>query len=392
MLDSFYLAWQYLRYNKLKTAILIACITLVSTLPLSLNLLLFASEKQLMLRANDTPLLVGNQGSDLDLAINSLYFTSQPPDPISMVDVEQLRDSNLAQAIPLYLQFQARNYPIVGTTLEYFSFRNLTPRQGSYFNVLGDCVLGASVAERLDLKPGDSLVSSPETLFDLGGIYPLKMRVVGVLAKTYTADDDAIFTDIKTTWVIQGLGHGHQNLAQSGTSDVILKREAGNISANAKLRQYTEITPENINSFHFHGDSIAFPLTAVIAIPLDQKSSALLRGRYESEHSNRQIVKPTAVVEELLVEIFKIRNLLNIIFALVILATAIAIILIFNLSLRLRQRELETNFKLGCSRAMMVRLVAAEVLIIMAISFSLTGVITAGLSKFKQQITRTLIS
>ena len=83
------------------------------------------------------------------------------------------------------------------------------------------------------------------------------------------------------------------------------------------------------------------------------------------------------MVEELLVEIFKIRNLLNIIFVLVILATLIAIVLIFNLSLRLCQREIETSFKLGCSRAMIARLIAAEVAIILVISFSLTGLITA---------------
>ena len=392
MLDSFYLAWQYLPYNKLKTAILIACITIISALPLSLNLFLKASEKQLTGRAKNTPLLIGNQGSELDLAISSLYFTSQSPAPIAMADLEEVRESKLAQPIPLYLQFQARNHPIIGTTVEYFPFRNLTLRQGRYFNLLGDCVLGATVARRLNLKPGDSLISSPDTLFALGGIYPLKMKVVGILAKTNTADDDAIFTDIKTTWIIQGLGHGHLNLTQSGTPDLILKRDAGKITANAKLRQYNEITPENIGSFHFHGEQLTFPITAIIAIPLDQKSEALLRGRYQSDRIDRQILKPTAVVEELLVEIFKIRNLLNIIFALVILATSIAIILIFNLSLRLRQDEIQTSFKLGCSRAMIARLIAAEVLIILAISFSLTSLIVAGLSTFKQQITRTLIS
>lgn len=392
MQESLYLAWQYLRYNKLRTAILIACITLVSALPISLNLLLKASEKQLMARARETPLLIGKQGSDLDLAINSLYFTSQPPQAISMADVHQVKESGLAQPIPLYLQFQARNYPIVGTTLEYFEFRQLTPRQGHYFDFLGDCVLGSTVAERLGLKPGDSIVSSPKTPFDIGGIYPLKMKVVGVLDKKFTADDESIFTDIKTTWVIQGLGHGHQDLAKTGTPDVILKRENGNISANAKLKEYTEITPANIASFHFHGDPGTFPLTAVIAVPHDQKSEVLLRGRYETQQTNRLIVKPTKVVEELLVEIFKIRDLLNIIFALVILATLIAIVLIFNLSLRLRQQEIDTSFKLGCSRTMMGRLIASEIAIILIVSMGLTGAVAAGLSTFRQQITRTLIS
>ena len=56
------------------------------------------------------------------------------------------------------------------------------------------------------LKAGDSLVSSPESLFDLAGVYPLKMYVAGVLNKSHTSDDLAVFVDLKTTWVIQGLG------------------------------------------------------------------------------------------------------------------------------------------------------------------------------------------
>ena len=55
---------------------------------------------------------------------------------------------------------------------------------------------------------GGHVVSSPESVFDLAGVYPLKMAVVGVLAPTHTPDDDAVFVDVKTAWVIAGLAHG----------------------------------------------------------------------------------------------------------------------------------------------------------------------------------------
>ena len=42
-------------------------------------------------------------------------------------------------------------------------------------------VIGAEVADRLGIAAGDSLLSSPETVFDLAGVYPLKMRIVGVM-------------------------------------------------------------------------------------------------------------------------------------------------------------------------------------------------------------------
>ena len=392
MPPSLYLAWKYLSFNKLRTTILIACVTLVGALPLSLNLLLSASERELMARAETTPLIVGAKGSDLDLAINSLYFASVPPEPITMAEVAEIQTSNLAVPIPLHTQFRARNFPIIGTSLDYLDLRQLTVAEGRAFGILGDAVLGAEVAATLGLNPGDSIISSPETVFDFGGNYPLKMKVVGVLDRSYTADDRAVFVDIKTTWVIQGLGHGHQDLAQPTDEDVVLEQAGNTVTANAALPQYNEITADNLASFHFHGATETFPLTAIIAVPQDDKSAAILRGRYEVSEASSQIIRPTVVVEELLLEIFKIRNVLNLVFILVVVTTLIALVLVFNLSLRLRQREIETSFKLGCSRGMISRLIIAEVATILVISTGFSLVITAGMSTFKQQITRTMLS
>jgi len=175
LIDSIYIAWQYIRFNKIKTATLIACITLISFLPLSLQLLLGESERQLMSRAVSTPLVIGDKGSSLDLVMNSLYYSDEVPELIGMEASDRVMESGLALSIPVYARFHARGNPIVGTTLDYFDFRRLKVAEGRNLAVLGDCLLGAKVAENLGLKPGDSLLSSPETLFDLAGVYPLKM-------------------------------------------------------------------------------------------------------------------------------------------------------------------------------------------------------------------------
>ena len=223
MIDSLYIGWKYIYYNKIKTAVLVACVTLISFMPLSLQLLLDESERQLMSRAVTTPLVVGAKGSALDLVMNTLYFDDEVPELITLQASNRVMDTNLALPIPLYVRFRARGNPIVGTTLDYFEFRGLQVAQGRQLAVLGDCVLGAKVEEELGLKPGDSLVSSPETLFDLAGIYPLKMKVVGVLEKSHTSDDLAVFADLKTAWIIQGLGHGHQDVTKLQDPTLVLK-------------------------------------------------------------------------------------------------------------------------------------------------------------------------
>lgn len=368
MMDSLVIAWKYLRFNRAKTATIMACVTLIAFLPLALQLLLDESERQLLSRAVSTPLVVGAKGSSLDLVMNSIYFGDEVPELIDMGAAERIWDSELAIAIPLYVRFHARGFPIVGTSLDYFDFRGLELTEGRQLAVLGDCVVGAAVAEKLGLAPGDSIISSPETLFDLAGIYPLKMQVTGVLAKTHTSDDLAVFVDLKTAWVIEGLGHGHEDVTKTQDSTVILKKTAANVTANAKLLHYMEITEKNIDSFHFHGDTSAYPATAVIAIPYDEKSGTILRGRYLEKRERHQIVSPDEVIAGLLQKIFRIKNVLDAVILLVGFATLLAVILVFALSLRLRQRELQTIFKIGCRKMTIVRLLGAEVFIIAVVS------------------------
>ncbi len=387
-MDSLYIAWRYVRFNKIKTGTLVACITLIAFLPLALQLLLDESERQLMSRAVSTPLLIGAKGSALDLVMNTLYFDDEVPEPIAMTDADRVEESGLAFPIPVYARFRARDYPIVGTTLDYFDFRGLELAAGRPLAIVGDAVLGAAVADRLGLKPGDALVSSPENLFDLAGVYPLKMNVVGVLKNSHTSDDLAVFVDLKTAWIIEGLGHGHQDLVKSQDASVILNRTEKNVTANAKLQMYTEISELNLDSFHFHGDNSQYRVTAVIALPNDTKSGTILRGRYISNEATNQIIKPADVIDGLLQNIFRIKNVIDAVILLVGFATILAIILVFALSLRLRQREIQTIFKLGCSRMTIARLMAAEIFIIIVSSTVLCALLIVVVSHFSNDLVR----
>jgi putative ABC transport system permease protein len=224
----------------------------------------------------------------------------------------------------------------------------------------------------MGVGPCDHVISSPASVFDLAGVYPLKMRVAGVLGYADTADDDAIFVDLKTSWVIQGLGHGHQDLTRPEASSGVLRRDDANVTANASVVQYTEITEDNADSFHFHGSLAEFPLTAIVVVPPDQKSSTILQGRYEAAESLTQIVRPVTVMDELLETILTVQSFVVAGAVIVGLATLASAALVFLLSLRLRRREIETLFKIGGSRSAVGTVMVFEVVVVL-----LTGVILA---------------
>jgi putative ABC transport system permease protein len=390
MIGSFYIAWRYLTFNKVRTATLIACVTLIAVVPLALEVLLAESERHLLSRAESTPLLLGARGSALDLVMNGLYFDDEVPELVSMAAVNAVEDSGLAMPIPLYVRFHARRFPIVGTTLDYFDFRGLAIARGRQLALLGEAVIGAGVADRLDITAGDSLLSSPETVFDLAGVYPLKMRVVGVLARSHTPDDLAVFVDVKTAWVVQGLVHGHQDLTRPKDPTVVIDRTEANVVASAKLVEYAEITAENVDSFHFHGDPDQYPLSAVIVVPEDDKSGTILRGRYLEGERPYQLVVPGTVIDGLLANIFRIKNVLDAVILVVGIATVLALTLVFALSLRLRQREIQTVFRIGGSRLTIARLVGAEIAIVLAASAILCAVVMLAVYQYSSDLVRAL--
>jgi len=391
MKDVLFLAWRYLAHNRVKTAVLVGSIMLIVYLPVALRVLVNQSAEDLTSRADATPLLVGAKGSPLELALSSLYFESDMPELTTYTEAERVADSGLAQAIPLYVRFRVRTQPIVGTSIEYFDFRGLQFAEGRAMAVLGECVLGAKAAERLGVAAGGSVVTSPESVFDIAGVYPLKMSVVGVLEPAYTADDVAVFVDLKTSWIVQGLVHGHQDMAAPESATGVLSREGDNIVANASVLQYTEITPENIDSFHFHGLVGGYPISAVIANPHDQKSGTILMGRYESPDETVQILQPTTVIDELLGTIFTVQNFVVAGMLLVGLAALATAVLVFALSLRLRQREIETMAKIGGSKFRVAGVLVTEIAVVILASVVLAGALTVLTTRFASTAVRVLL-
>ena len=392
MSGALFLGWRYLVYHKLKTTILVASITLMLFLPAATRVLVNDSAAALTYRADQTPLVVGAAGSPLELVLSSLYFHAEQPPELPFASFEELRNTGWADAIPLNTRFHSRGSPIVGTSLEYFSFRDLGLAQGRMMGMLGECVIGANVAARQSVGVGDSLVSSPETVFDIAGVYPLKMTVTGVLEPSGSADDDAIFVDFKTSWVIQGLGHGHQDLVKPAATAGVLSRKEGMVTANASVVQYAEITPENVAQFHFHGATDDFPLNSVIVVPPDEKSGALLRGRYQDNDQGMQMIVPSSVLNDLLDTVFTVQNYIILGLAILSLATIAVITLVFLLSQQLRKGEFHTLSRIGASKAYIATLIASEIGFVFIGSLLLATGLTFAVRQYALQILQSFLS
>jgi putative ABC transport system permease protein len=371
-LNALFLAFAYLRFHWARSVVLVLVAALMLAVPVITQVLLNGSQAALTERADRTPLVLGNRGSQLDLAMNALYFSDDRAQPVTLAASEAIWDTGLALPIPLNTAFETNGARIVGTGIEYFDFRDLTLSEGRQIALLGEAVLGADVAARLGLGAGDTVVSSPQNLFDLDGVYPLELNIVGVLAATGTADDEAVFVDIKTSWVIAGIGHGHDGVLSADA-------DAEDIVAAASIVEFNRITEDNIDSFHFHGDPAEYPVSAVLLVPNDDRAATILRGRYLDADNPLQLILPRDVIGELVDRIFRIKALLDAVTLIIGVAAFAAVGLAIFLSYRLRAREMQTAFKIGARRGMILRLLMAETVILLCcagvIAFAATLVV-----------------
>lgn len=366
------LAWRHLRFHGLRSGILILALAVSIALPLVMDSLITRGEQATTVRAQETPLLLGAPGGGVDLVLGALWFLPEPLKSIKASEADEVTASGLARALPLALTAHASSHPVVGTDVEYLAFRGLTIADGRAFTVPGECVLGASVASASGLAPGETILTDPEGLFDIGGGYPLRLRITGVLEPAESPDDEAIFCDLRTSWIIAGHGHVHQEVSEQADPNVLMGSKDGRPIASAAVTSATELTPELLSTLHFHSELSELPVQAIILVPPDAKSGTILASRLD-QRDDLTLVTPREVVKEVLDRVFQIGALL----AGILVATGIAmiavIVLVLALSIRLRREELDTLRRIGASRATVATMLLAEVLMLAFFACLLAG-------------------
>lgn len=148
-------------------------------------------------------MIIGPSGSATQLAMNTMFFTDKPLGTIPYTYVEELRKSGAVNAVvPFTMGDSFNSSRIVGTTPQFLDGKEL--KEGAMFAETYEAVVGATVAERYHLKVGDQIVTS-HGLGTAGTEHAASpLTVTGILRRTDTAYDTAVFTSYRTVWAIHG--------------------------------------------------------------------------------------------------------------------------------------------------------------------------------------------
>ena len=153
--------------------------------------------------------IVGPEGSQLQLALSTLFYVENPLGTICYGYYEELKEHpSVTEIYPFAAGDTYRSAPIIGTIPEYLD--RFTLASGKIFHEPEEAVLGYNIARAGILDIGDIFVGTHGHA-DHGHVHDdFEYIVVGTLARTGTASDNVIFTTMESVWMIHD-DHDHDH-------------------------------------------------------------------------------------------------------------------------------------------------------------------------------------
>jgi len=315
-------------------------------------------------------MIVGAKGSPLQLVLNSVYLISKPIENIAWSTYQDFLPAarradgtdgrfagSVATAVPICMGDYFRGFRVVGTNADYFD--RLAPAGGAFRfssgrNLRDDAffegVLGASVAETLGLKVGDTF--APTHAADDGPVHD-PFTIAGILARTGTPVDRGVYVNMEGFY----LQEGHAKPVEGVEAPVPSAAAAGTPAPlPAAQREVTAILVET-------------------ASPAGMPPELMAMGLHQTLNEGRdaQAAMPVRVIRELF-DLFvrPLELVLLLVTALVVLVSAIGILVSMVGSALERSRDVAVMRALGARRTHVLVTVLLEA-ILLAVGGGLVG-------------------
>lgn len=203
--------------------LLLACSTAVLLLLITLSR---QAKEQLEKQIDGVDMVLGAKGSPLQLILSSVYNIDAPTGNIYLEEAQRFMQHPLVEsAIPVSLGDSYMGYRIIGTTDAYLKKYNLQPVSGKVFSKAMEVVVGATVAQRSQLKIGSKFAGT-HGLGEKGHVHEEHSYIVtGILPATGLSVDQLILTPLQSVWEIHETHHeaheDHEAVKQQITAVLI---------------------------------------------------------------------------------------------------------------------------------------------------------------------------
>ncbi|QDT18575.1 ABC transporter permease [Gimesia chilikensis] len=375
-MNTLTIAWKSIKERRLASALTALSVALGVTLLVSVLVINGIIDKMFNQTASGYDLVVGAQGSKLQLILSTVFRVGAPIENLPYRYYEEIKkDPRIEEAIPFAIGdvTQKGGFPIVGTIPRYFALEYIPGRHfrinkdGKFLPGTWDAVIGSAVARQNNWKMGDEFQLIHGSA-EAGHVHDEKFKIVGILAPTGTPNDRTVFVNLRGFYQVSG----HEK-----PLDEALKREAaffGEKLDEEKLKalmkeQAAHDHHDHSGHDHGHGHDHEVPdaQKEVTAILVQMKGDRLrgfstIKFQSELQEANQAMaVNPIRQISWLMQNIVgNVRTMLVVLTSLIIIVSGVSIFVSIYNSMADRKREIAIMRALGAGRTTVFAIILSE--------------------------------
>lgn len=369
------LAWKNLWFKPLNTVLSLVLLTASVAIISLLILLQEQFENQFSSNIDGVDLVLGAQGSPLQLILSSVYQVDAPTGNINYKEAEVwMKHPFVKTAIPLAFGDNYRGFKIVGTTPDYIEKYTATIAEGEVFEKNFEVVIGSEIAKKLNIKVGDKFFGTHGDAEEGDVHEEFAYIVTGIASPTGKVIDNLILCTIDSVWEMHA-GHDHGGEEVHSEDENPAHGEKGHIHIEGDEHdhehEHDELTVENPphgEEGHIHDHSEEKEITAVL-IKFKNKMGIISWPRMIAQNTKMQAALPAIEINRLF-SLFGIglQALQYLAYGIMLISGISIFIALYN---RLKERKYE--FALlrvsGASRLQLLALVLFESILLCVVGF-----------------------
>lgn len=345
------LAWKNIWFKPLNTILSVVLLTSSVAIITTLVLVEKQFEEKFSSNIDGVDLVMGAQGSPLQLILSSVYQVDSPTGNISYDSAKVWMQHPFVQkAIPLAFGDNYRGYKILGTTPDYLEKYGAKIAEGKLFEKNFEVVIGSDIAKKLSLKIGYEFFGSHGDAAE-GEVHDhYGYKVVGITKPTGKVVDNLILCTIPSVWQMHG-GYGEEeNPAHGEEGHVHVEGEEHHEEADMTL------------------DEPGMEITAVL-LKFRNKMGIVTWPRIIAQNTKMQVASPAIEVNRLF-SLFGIGiSALQYLAYGIMLISGISIFIALYNTLKERENEFALMRVNGAKRLQLLKVVMIESLLLCVVGF-----------------------
>ena len=345
------LAWRNIWFKPLNTILSVVLLTSSVAIITALVLIEKQFEEKFSSNIDGIDLVMGAQGSPLQLILSSVYQVDAPTGNISYDSAKVWMEHPFVEkAIPLAFGDNYRGYKILGTTHDYLEKYGAKIAQGKLFKRNFEVVIGNDIAQKLSLNVGDNFFGSHGDAAQ-GEVHEhYAYKVVGIAKPTGKVVDNLILCTIPSVWQMHGGHEEAENITQEEEDHVTAKGEDHLEKADMTL------------------DRSGMEITAVL-LKFRNKMGIVTWPRIIAQNTKMQVASPAIEVNRLF-SLFGIGiSALQYLAYGIMLISGISIFIALYNTLKERENEFALMRVNGAKRVQLLKVVLIESLLLCLVGF-----------------------